>query len=73
MIPLDAHYETLGCQKGDSIQAVKKKYRKLAMEYHPDRIQSQGLPPELAAAAESKFKDIQNAYDEVEKHAGSRR
>jgi len=42
------------------------------MEYHPDRIQSQGLPPELAAAAESKFKDIQNAYDEVEKHVGSR-
>ena len=71
-IPLDAHYETLGCRKGDSIQTVKKKYRKLAMEYHPDRIQSQGLPPELAAAAESKFKDIQNAYDEVEKHVGSR-
>ena len=71
-IPLDVHYQTLGCEKGESIQSVKKKYRKLAMEYHPDRIQGQGLPPELVAAAESKFKDIQNAYDAVEAHIGAR-
>lgn len=60
-------YEILGCQRGDDLQTVKKKYRKLAMEYHPDRIQSKGMAPEFADAAEEKFKEIQHAYDRVEK------
>jgi DnaJ like chaperone protein len=37
------------------------------MEYHPDRIQSKGMTPELASAAEEKFKDIQHAWDVIEK------
>jgi len=37
------------------------------MKYHPDRIQSQGLPPELIQAAEAKFKEIQDAYDRIER------
>ena len=51
---------------------MKKKYRKLAMEYHPDRVQSKGMPPEFAQAAEDKFKEIQHAYDMVEKHITGR-
>jgi len=61
------YYEILGCSRGDSLAVVKKKYRKLAMEYHPDRIQSKGMSPEFAAAAEEKFKEIQHAWDVVEK------
>lgn len=61
------YYQILGCKKGDSISMVKRKYRKLAMEYHPDRVQSQGMSPEFAKLAEDKFKEIQNAYDMVEK------
>lgn len=64
---VNRYYTILGAQKGDSLAAIKKKYRKLAMEYHPDRIQSQGMAPELAAAAEDKFKEIQHAMDMVEK------
>lgn len=67
---IGAYYEILGCREGDEISAVKKKYRKLAMEYHPDRVQSKGMPPEFAKAAEDKFKEIQHAYDMVEKHLG---
>ncbi len=65
-------YEILGCREGDDISVVKKKYRKLAMEYHPDRVQAQGLPPEFANAAEDKFKEIQHAYDMVEKHVNNK-
>lgn len=64
---VNRYYTILGASKGDSLTAIKKKYRKLAMEYHPDRIQSQGMSPELASAAEDKFKEIQHAMDMVEK------
>ncbi len=69
---IDTYYEILGCRKGDEFSVVKKKYRKLAMEHHPDRIHANGMPPEFAQAAEDRFKEIQHAYDMVEKHANSR-
>ncbi len=64
---INRYYAILGAKKGDALKDIKKKYRRLAMEHHPDRIQSQGVPPELAAASEEKFKEIQNAMDMVEK------
>jgi len=64
---IERYYEMLGCKRGDDLATVKQRYRKLAMEYHPDRIQSQGMAPEFAEAAEEKFKEIQHAYDVIEK------
>jgi DnaJ like chaperone protein len=61
-------YAILGAEQGESLPAIKKKYRKLAMEHHPDRLQSRGLPPEFVTESEEKFKEIQQAYDSVEKH-----
>ena len=61
------YYEVLGVSKSADKSEIKKAYRKLAMKYHPDRIQSQGLPPELIQAAETKFKEIQDAYDRIER------
>ena len=49
-------YEALGVGRGASAEEVKKAYRKLAREYHPDR-----NPDD--AAAEERFKEIQQAYD----------
>ena len=37
------------------------------MEHHPDRVQAQGLSPEFAKNAEERFKEIQHAWDLVEK------
>jgi molecular chaperone DnaJ len=49
-------YELLGVSKSASADDLKKAYRKLAMQYHPDRNPGD-------KAAEHKFKDISEAYD----------
>jgi molecular chaperone DnaJ len=49
-------YDTLGVAKGASADELKKAYRKLAMQYHPDRNPGD-------KAAEHKFKEISEAYD----------
>src|SRR4029453_762897 len=49
-------YDTLGVKKGASADEIKKAYRKLAAQYHPDKNPGD-------AAAEEKFKEVQNAYD----------
>ena len=49
------YYKTLGVDKQSSAAEIKKKYRKLALKYHPD--QNQG-----DKAAEQKFKEINEAY-----------
>lgn len=67
---INRYYHILGCEKGDSIQTVKKKYRRLAMEFHPDRVQANGMPEEFVEVAQDKFKEIQHAYDLVSEDLG---
>ena len=67
---LDQCYAILESEPEDELSVIKKRYRRLAMKYHPDRIQSQGLPPELLTAAEEKFKEIQDAFDRIERARG---
>jgi len=50
------YYEVLGCQKTASIEEIKGAYRKLAMEFHPDRNSGD-------AASEHKFKEVAEAYE----------
>ncbi|NBX74610.1 MAG: molecular chaperone DnaJ [Alphaproteobacteria bacterium] len=49
------YYQTLGVDRAADAETLKKAYRKLAMQYHPDRNAGD-------AAAEAKFKEINEAY-----------
>ncbi len=51
------YYKVLGLTKGVSQEEIKKVYRKLALLYHPDRVQEPGKKQ-----AEEKFKEIAAAY-----------
>ncbi|HWA52226.1 MAG TPA: DnaJ C-terminal domain-containing protein [Patescibacteria group bacterium] len=50
------YYDTLGVSKSATAEEIKKAYRKLALEWHPDR------HPNDKEAAEKKFKEINEAY-----------
>lgn len=52
---MSKYYETLGVDKGASLDEIKKAYRKLALKYHPDRNKGD-------KKAEEKFKSISEAY-----------
>src|ERR1700692_4620947 len=52
------YYKTLGVDKKATAEEIKKAYRKLARQYHPDR-----NPDDKQS--ESRFKDISQAYDVV--------
>ena len=53
-------YSVLGLQHGASIDEVKKAFKKLAIQYHPDK--QQGKSDAEKKEAEEKFKEINEAY-----------
>ncbi len=66
----DKYYAVLGCTRTDTDETIKRKYRKLASEFHPDKIVSKGLPEEFITFAKTKFQEIQEAYEKIKKERG---
>ncbi|MBL4763772.1 MAG: co-chaperone DjlA [Colwellia sp.] len=64
---LDNAYKILGVSKNTSMRDIKKSYRKLMSQHHPDKLIAKGLPPAMMEAAKEKTQDIQAAWDIIAK------
>ena len=60
-------YDVLGVPQNASDDEIKKAYRELTRKYHPDA----NVNNPLADLAEEKFKEVQEAYDEIMKERAS--
>ena len=63
-------YRTLGVNAQDSDSHVKKSYRRLIQQSHPDRLHAMNLPEFLMEAAHKKTQEIQAAWETVKKVRG---
>lgn len=64
---LDDAYKALGVSQESSDQEVKRAYRKLISQYHPDKLIGQGVPQDMIALATEQTKEVQIAYDLIVK------
>ncbi|MFQ5643900.1 MAG: co-chaperone DjlA, partial [Thiogranum sp.] len=58
-------YEILGVDETASDAEVKKAYRRLMNQHHPDKLVAKGLPEEMIRLATEKTQEIKRAYDLV--------
>ena len=64
---LASAYETLGCSPEMSDEELKRKFRELGQENHPDRLAGEEVPAGIIKLVEEKFQEIQGAYEVVVK------
>jgi DnaJ like chaperone protein len=67
---ISAAYQALGVSKDNTDAEIKKAYRRLVREYHPDKLMGQGLPEEMIKEATERSQEIQTAYDTIKKSRG---
>ena len=60
-------YKVLGIEKSATDKEIKRAYRKLMSQHHPDKLASKGLPEEMMVLAKEKAQDIQSAYEALRK------
>jgi DnaJ like chaperone protein len=61
-------YKLLGVNESDEMDVIKKAYRKLVREYHPDIIKSQGKDDAYMQEATAKTQEINQAYEMIKSH-----
>jgi DnaJ-domain-containing protein 1 len=61
-------YKVLGLDSSATDEEVKKAYRRLAMKYHPDKVENMG--EEVKKSAEAQFRKINEAYEQIKTARG---
>ncbi len=68
----DDAYAVLGLSRDASDAEVKKAYRRLMSQHHPDKLVAKGLPEEMMKVASQKTHEIKQAYDIIKEARGIR-
>ncbi|MDX2158983.1 MAG: molecular chaperone DjiA [Hyphomicrobiaceae bacterium] len=63
-------YQILGLEPSATDAEVKARWRKLAVEHHPDRLVGHGVPEEFVTIAERKLASINAAYEAIVEERG---
>jgi DnaJ like chaperone protein len=66
-VNLQSAYDVLSVAPDASDAEVKKAYRSMASQYHPDKLMGLGLPPYMVQAATECFKTIRAAHDYIQR------
>ena len=64
----DSNYRILGITPDATDEEVRKAYRRMAIQYHPDKVATLG--EDVQKAAEEKFKAISQAYEAICRERG---
>jgi DnaJ like chaperone protein len=64
---LDAAYKALGVTAKNTDAEIKKEYRKLVSENHPDKLIGQGMPDDMIKLATERTQEIRKAYELIQK------
>ncbi len=67
---LDDAYAILGVTPDSSDSEVKKAYRRLMSQHHPDKLVAKGLPEQMIRDATEKTRQIRAAYEKIKQARG---
>jgi DnaJ like chaperone protein len=67
---LEDAYEALGVAADATPADIKRAYRKLISQNHPDKLAARGLPESMRAVAEERSREINAAYDLIKDARG---
>ena len=71
-LTIDDAYVILGADKSLTDKELKRAYRRLLAQHHPDKLVAKGLPDEMIKLANDKTQEIISAYELIKKHRGMR-
>jgi DnaJ like chaperone protein len=64
------YYDILGCSMDDDFETIRRAYRDLSRQYHPDAIAGKGLSQEFVELATQKMQEINEAYAKIREARG---
>lgn len=67
---MDDAYAILDIEAEATDSEVKKAYRRLTSQHHPDKLEAKGLPKEMMKIAEEKTHEIRTAYERIREERG---
>ena len=67
---LDSAYGVLNLTPAASIDEIKKGYRRLMNQHHPDKLVARGMPEEMMKLAAQKTHEIKSAYEQIRRQRG---